>query len=171
MALKRQHFRDEYLSFCTLEGKGRIVHQSDVKIKSFGLEPFHPPEAPAEPVPIPQPQPQLHCTTTSLREKTLTMMTNSLIWYYLVALSLEILPLYHNKAKVFHKASLPPKGCYVVLGIFDESGILMDEVIMYMEGRAISRQLVEERRKLFRLPILRDIKAFKLYKVSLLATC
>ena len=80
-------------------------------------------------------------------------------------------PVYYKTPKIFQRALSPPKGRYVVLGIFDDSGILMDEVIVYMEGQAISRQLVEERRRLFSLPILRDIKAFKLYKVSLLTTC
>lgn len=60
----------------------------------------------------------------------------------------------------------PPKGLYVVVGIFSDSGALLEEVIVYTGGQSLSRSLVLERRRLFSLPILRDIKAFGLYKVS-----
>lgn len=60
----------------------------------------------------------------------------------------------------------PPLGEYVVLGIFDDSGIQEEEVLIYIGGHGFSQQLVKERRRLFKLPILRDIKAFELYKVS-----
>lgn len=61
----------------------------------------------------------------------------------------------------------PPKGLYVVVGIFNDSGALLQEVIVYTGGQSLSRSLVLERRHLFTLPILRDFKAFGLYKVSL----
>lgn len=61
----------------------------------------------------------------------------------------------------------PPKGLYVVVGIFNDSGALLHEGIVYSRGHSLSSGLVLERRRLFILPILRDIKAFGLYKVSL----
>jgi hypothetical protein len=60
----------------------------------------------------------------------------------------------------------PPPGEYVVFGIFDDSATLQEEVIVYVGGHEMSEQLVKERRRLFSLPILRDIKAFELYKAS-----
>ena len=63
----------------------------------------------------------------------------------------------------------PPKGLYVVVGIFNDSGALLHEVIVYTNGQSFYKQLVLERRRLFSLPILRDIKAFGLYKVSFFA--
>lgn len=58
----------------------------------------------------------------------------------------------------------PPKGLYVVVGIFNDSGALLQEVIVYTGGQSLSKQLVLERRDLFGLPILRDVKAFGLYE-------
>ena len=72
---------------------------------------------------------------------------------------------YSMKTKKFEEEVLPPPGMHLVLGIFDDSGILLDEVILYTGGPSITKQLVKARRGLFSLPILRDIKAFGLYKV------
>jgi len=74
-------------------------------------------------------------------------------------------PSYHMKQTCFPDPISPPIGRHVVLGIFDESGALLDEVILYAGGPSISKQLVKARRQLFSLPILRDIKSFELYKV------
>ena len=68
--------------------------------------------------------------------------------------------------KEFKTPCSPPLGRYVVVGIFEDSGTLLEEVIIYTGGHSISKQLVRERRRLFSLPILRDIKAFELYKAS-----
>ncbi|KAN0092397.1 hypothetical protein V8E51_018244 [Hyaloscypha variabilis] len=73
-------------------------------------------------------------------------------------------PSYHMKQTCFPDPISPPIGRHVVLGIFDESGALLDEVILYAGGPSISKQLVKARRQLFSLPILRDIKSFELYK-------
>jgi hypothetical protein len=72
---------------------------------------------------------------------------------------------YSMKTKKFDEAIPPPPGMHLVLGIFDDSGIMLDEVILYTGGPSITKQLVKARRGLFSLPILRDIKAFELYKV------
>jgi hypothetical protein len=74
-------------------------------------------------------------------------------------------PSYHMAQRRFPDPISPPIGRHVVLGIFDESGALLDEVILYAGGPSISKQLVKARRHLFSLPILRDIKSFELYKV------
>jgi len=74
-------------------------------------------------------------------------------------------PSYSMEQRRFPDPIAPPKGRHVVLGIFDESGALLDEVILYAGGPSISKQLVKARRHLFSLPILRDIKSFELYKV------
>jgi hypothetical protein len=63
-------------------------------------------------------------------------------------------------------AELPPSKPYVVLGVFDDSGRLLQEVIVYIGGRSRSRHLVHGRRRLFKLPILRDIRRFGLYRVG-----
>lgn len=160
MDMKRISFQKRYVTCLVPEGKEAIGPPSAELLESLALEIPGPPEAPIQPAPNPHPQP-----TTNL---FFWKIVRGIVGGFMVALER---PVYHMTPKVFRRASLPPKGRYVVLGIFDDSGILMDEVIVYMEGQAISRQLVEERRKLFSLPILRDIKAFKLYKVSLLPTC
>ena len=68
--------------------------------------------------------------------------------------------------KEFETPSSPPPGPHVVMGIFEDSGTLREEVVIYIGGHSMSKQLVRERRGLFSLPILRDIKAFELYKAS-----
>ena len=75
--------------------------------------------------------------------------------------------LYHWSPITTMAKSPPPKGLYVVVGMFNDSGALLQEAIVYTSGQSFPRQLVRERRRLFPLPILRDIKAFKLYKVRL----
>ena len=62
-------------------------------------------------------------------------------------------------------AQPPPRKAHVVLGIFTENGRLWDEVLIYIGGRARSKHLVHGRRGLFKMPILRDIQRFGLYKV------
>jgi hypothetical protein len=60
----------------------------------------------------------------------------------------------------------PPVKAHVVLGIFNENGSLLEEVVIYIGGRARSKHLVHGRRGLFGMPILRDIRRFGLYKVG-----
>lgn len=160
--IKRALFRYRYVTSRVLDGTEAIRPPSAQLLESLGLEAPPPPEAPIQLVPNPHPHPQ---TTTALFswESLRKFIENEMILFGY--------PVYYWTPKVFRGPILPPKGPFIVLGIFDESGTLMDEVIVYMKGEAMSRQLVEERRKLFSLPILRDIKAFKLYKVSVLTTC
>ena len=59
---------------------------------------------------------------------------------------------------------LPPTEEYVVLGIFGDHGNLLEEQVIYI-GRARSKHLYLGKRRLFQLPILREIIGFGLYKV------
>ncbi|KIM96221.1 hypothetical protein OIDMADRAFT_33596 [Oidiodendron maius Zn] len=153
--IKRATFINRYISSRVLEKKGAIKPPSAQLLESHGLEAPPPPEAPIQLVPNPHPHQQT--TTASFSWEILRKFIK-------IGMAINGYPVYYLTPKVFRGLILPPKGPYIVLGIFDESGILMDEVIVYMEGEAMSRQLVKERRRLFSLPILRDIKAFKLYK-------
>lgn len=162
LAIKRTSFINRYMSSRVLEKKGPIGPPSAQLLESHHLEPPPPPEAPLQLVPNPHPHPQP--TTASFFWKIVRIFFGTCILIYGY-------PAYYWTPKVLRGPILPPKGPFIVLGIFNESGILMDEVIVYIGREAMSRQLVEERRKLFSLPILRDIKAFKLYKVSVLTTC
>lgn len=60
---------------------------------------------------------------------------------------------------------LPPKGEYVVLGIFGTNERLLEEVLVYIGGSVRSKHLYRGTRHIFKLPILRDIVSFGLYKV------
>jgi hypothetical protein len=48
-------------------------------------------------------------------------------------------PSYHMAQRRFPDPISPPIGRHVVLGIFDESGALLDEVILYAGGPSISK--------------------------------
>ena len=65
-----------------------------------------------------------------------------------------------------NKRQLPPKQAYVVLGIFGDHDRLLEEVLVYIGGPARSRHLYSGMRRLFQLPILREITSFGLYKVK-----
>jgi hypothetical protein len=60
---------------------------------------------------------------------------------------------------------LPPKQEYVVLGIFGDHERLLKEVVVYVGGPARSKHLYRGTRRLFLVPILREITSFGLYKV------
>jgi len=59
---------------------------------------------------------------------------------------------------------LPPCEEYVVLGIFGSKGNLLHEEVIYI-GKSRSKHLYRGLRRLFRVPIFREITSFGLYKV------
>jgi hypothetical protein len=59
----------------------------------------------------------------------------------------------------------PPEGEYVVLGIFGTNERLLKEVVIYIGGRVRSKHLYRGTGHIFKLPILREIASFGLYKV------
>jgi hypothetical protein len=65
----------------------------------------------------------------------------------------------------FDEVVKPPRQEYVVLGIFGDNGRLFPEVIVYIGGPARSKHLYRGLRRLFEVPILRDVTSFGLYKV------
>lgn len=58
-----------------------------------------------------------------------------------------------------------PKQQYVVLGIFGDQERLLEEVMVYIDRPAKSTHLYSGTRHLFRVPILREMMRFGLYKV------
>jgi hypothetical protein len=58
-----------------------------------------------------------------------------------------------------------PKQQYVVLGIFGDHERLLDEVIVHIDGPAKSKHLYSGTRRLFRVPVLREMTSFWLHKV------
>jgi hypothetical protein len=59
----------------------------------------------------------------------------------------------------------PPRQWCVVLGIFGDQERLLEEVMVYIDGPAKSKHLYSGTRRLFRVPVLREMTSFWLHKV------
>jgi hypothetical protein len=64
-----------------------------------------------------------------------------------------------------NKPQLSPRQQCVVLGIFRDHERLLEEVIVYIDGPAKSKHLYCGTKRLFRVPIWREMMSFGLEKV------
>jgi len=79
--------------------------------------------------------------------------------------------IYGESVITTEQEELPPEQEYVVLGIFDSDKRLCEEVVVYIGSPTKSYHLYHGQRHLFKLPWLRDIKSFGLYKVQFKGPC